>query len=74
MKDNAEIKQILEKVCGEKLRMLEGRIKYYEKERDTTLNVWKIDDVQAKRLDEKIRHALVRDLFSELKMAFGIED
>lgn len=69
-----EIKQILKKVCGRNVKMLEGRIRYYEKKRDATLVAWKRDDAKAKRLDEKIRLTLVKDLFAELKIAFNIED
>lgn len=58
-----EIKQIIETICSRNVKMLNGRILYYENKRD-----------EMKRFDEKIRLALVGDLFAELKMAFGIKD
>jgi len=71
MKDH-EIKQILNEVCGRNILMLNSRIKRHENERDSSWVHHKKESSISRMLDEKIRLRLVKDLFAELKMAFGL--
>ena len=61
--DTHEIKEVLDNVQVRNVARLGQSIVYYEQKMDL-----------CKQLDEKIRLALVNDIFAELRMAFGIKD
>ncbi len=71
MKDHYEIKQILDNVQVRNVAIRLKNILYYK---NNINEVFSKECREWQILDEKIRLALVNDIFAELKMAFGIED